>query len=428
MNKKVLALLSMGHAATDINQGALPMMLAFLQPVLALSQLQIGAVMLAFNLSSSVIQPVFGILSDRFSAAYLIPIGCLLAGLGMAFTGYAPNYPLLLLIALASGLGVAAYHPEGSKFSRFASGPRKASGMSLFSVGGNFGFAAGPALATLFVGLAGLSGSLGFLALNGVMALVLWFYLRAITSLSPGTAEFPAPVGARPEAANAGKPEAGKPGAEKLEAGNPGAERRAAGKLAVGRVVVPVVLLVLVIIMRTWVHLGIVTFLPQYYVHYLHHSETYAATLTSLFLLAGAFGTLVGGPAADRWGLKTIIVASMAAMVPLLFLFGQARGFWVPVVVVLAGFTVVSTFSVTVVLGQELLPNNVGLASGLTLGFAIGTGGIGATLLGWIGDHWGLPAIFHTMIIFPVIGLMLALFLPGQEEISERKAATASSS
>lgn len=397
MNKKILALLGAGHAVTDLNQGALSMMLAFLQPVLSLSQVQVGVAMLAFNLSSSVIQPVFGIFSDRFRAAWLIPLGCLLAGLGMAFTGFAANYPLLLMAALLSGLGVAAYHPEGSKFARFASGPRKASGMSLFSVGGNLGFAAGPVLATLFFGLMGLAGSAGFFALNGIMALILLIFLPAIT----GTGAAPPPPAAGVENAARKAPE--------LSAAMIG----------------PVVVLVLVIIMRTWVHFGLVTFLPQYYVHYLHHSEKYAASLTSLFLLAGAFGTLAGGPAADRWGLKTVIVLSMASMVPLLYFFVHSSGIWTPVVVVLSGFALISTFAITVVFGQELLPNNVGLASGLTLGFGIGAGGVGATLLGWVADHWGLPAIFQAMIIFPVIGLLLALFLPGRDELARRRATTA---
>lgn len=402
MNKKVLALLGTGHAVTDLNQGALPMMLAFLQPVLALGQLQVGAVMLAFNLSSSVIQPVFGIFSDRFRAAWLIPLGCLLAGTGMALTGYAPNYPFLLLAALISGLGVAAYHPEGSKYARFASGPRKASGMSIFSVGGNFGFAAGPVLASSFFALAGLAGSAGFFVLNGVMAVLLWISLSFVTAPA-NVAAGPLPsAGARPKAAGS--------------------------RLSTGKVVAPIVLLVLVIIMRSWIHLGLITFLPQYYVLYLHHDKTYAAALTSLFLFAGALGTLVGGPAADRWGLKTIIVSSLTAMVPLLYFLEHAGGLWVPVIIALAGFALISTFSVTVVFGQELLPHNVGLASGLTLGFGIGTGGIGATFLGWIADHWGLPAIFNVMIIFPVIGLLLALFLPGREELSRRKVAMVSRS
>lgn len=400
MNKKILALLGAGHAVTDVNQGALSMVLAFLQPVLTLSQLQVGVVMLAFNLSSSIIQPVFGIFSDRFQAAWLIPVGCLLAGLGMAFTGFSHSYPILLLAALISGLGVAAYHPEGSKFARFASGPRKASGMSLFSVGGNLGFAAGPVLATLFIGLAGLAGSSGFFALNGIMALMLLVYLPAITGTRTGAT-------APPPASTV-----------EIEAGN-------IRRLSAARVIAPVALLVLVIIMRTWVHFGLVTFLPQYYVNYLHHSESYAAALTSLFLFAGAFGTVAGGPAADRWGLKSILVFSMASMVPLLYFFVRLSEAWIPLVVVLSGFTLISTFAITVVFGQELLPNNVGLASGLTLGFGIGAGGVGATLLGWVADHWGLPAIFHVMIIFPVIGLLLALFLPGREELTRRKAAMA---
>jgi len=405
MNKKALTLLGAGHAVTDVNQGALPMMLAFLQPLLALSQFQVGVVMLAFNLSSSVIQPAFGIFSDRFRAAWLIPLGCLLAGLGMGLTGYTASYPLLLLAALVSGLGLAAYHPEGSKFARFASGPRKASGMSIFSVGGNFGFAAGPVLVTFFVGLAGLAGSAGFFVFSGIMAVLLWIYLPSVTGTPAGAKEsLPPPAGARPATGGA----------------------RELPELNAGRVIAPVVLLVLVIIMRTWVHFGLITFLPQYYVHCLHHDQTYAATLVSLFLFAGALGTLVGGPAADRWGLKTVIISSLAAMVPLLSLFGRASGVWAPVTVALAGFALISTFSVTVVFGQELLPHNVGLASGLTLGFGIGTGGIGAAFLGWVADHWGLPAIFHVMLIFPVLGLLLALFLPGREELSRRKAAMAS--
>ncbi len=392
MNKKILALLGTGHAVTDINQGALPIILVYLQPVFALNQLQVGMVMLAFNLSSSVIQPVFGILSDRFRAAWLIPVGCLLAGLGMAFTGYSPSFSVLLLAALVSGLGVAAYHPEGSKYARFASGARKASGMSLFSVGGNVGFAAGPVLAGFFYGLAGLQGSAGFLILNGTMALLLWLFLPAITGMQRN------------------------PGAMLPPAG----QKTAKPAPPAAKVIVPVILLVMVVIMRSWIHFGIVTFLPQYYVHYLHQSEAYAASLTSIFLLAGVIGTLTGGPAADRWGLKNIIVGSMAIMIILLYLFTRVDGVLAIVLVFLAGFAVISTFAVTVVFGQELLPHNVGLASGLMLGFAIGMGGVGTTLLGWVADLWGLPSVFQVMMLFPVIGLALSLLLPSRAEMASR--------
>lgn len=397
MNKKVLLLLGTGHAITDISQGAIPMVLAFLQPVLGLSQLQVGIVMLAFSITSSIVQPVFGVLSDRFRAIWLIPLGCLLAGLGMSFSGLSPNYHLLLTAALFSGLGVAAYHPEGSKFARFASGPRKASGMSIFSVGGNLGFAVGPVLALFFYGLAGLNGTLGFLALNGAMAVLLWANLPAISNQEAHN---------RPD----------------YTTGHDGVAEKTA-RLDLKKMGLPVLLLILFVINRSWMHLGLVTFLPQYYVHYLHQSEAYAAILSTVFLFAGVFGTLAGGPAADRWGLKSVITGSMVLLIPLLYLFVHLQGIWVTIVMALAGFAMISTFAVTVVLAQEMLPNNVGLASGLILGFAIGLGGVGTTLLGWLADQWGLPAVFKMMVLFPVVGLVIAVFLPGTRELSRRQSA-----
>lgn len=391
MNRKMLALLGFGHAITDINQGALPIILTLVQPLFGLSQTQVGLAVLAFNLSSSVIQPVFGIMSDRFRAAWLVPLGCLLAGLGMGLTGLSPNYFWLLLAALLSGIGIAAFHPEGSRFARFFSGWRKAAGMSLFSVGGNLGFAFGPLLASLFYEAAGLKGTLGFVAINGMMAVVLW---TSIPRLEP----VKAPISEAP--------------AVRKDRGVPGK----AGVIK-PRLVRALVLLVLVVIMRSCVNLGVSTFLPQYYVHHLHQSPLLAAVMTSVFLLAGAVGTLVGGPLADRLGLKTVIVGSMAAVLPLLYLLTVASGAWSVVVVAVTGFAVISTFAVTVVLGQELLPNNVGLASGLTMGLGIGMGGVGTALLGWVADHLGLPAVFHVMLLFPLLGLLFALFLPGRREL-----------
>lgn len=380
-NKKILALLGMGHAITDVNQGALPVILTFLP---YLTQLKVGVVMLAFNVSSSVIQPLFGIMSDRFKAPWLIPLGCLLAGFGMASTGFTNSYFMLLLAVLISGLGVAAYHPEGSKFARFASGERKASGMSLFSVGGNIGFAIGPILASFFCKAFGLYGTLGFLLINATMALFLLSFLPRIKGLQPSDA--------------------------KISSGKKSKDPRVL--INSRKVLFSVILLLFIIIMRSWTHLGIVTFLPQYYVRSLHYGHTYAAGAVSLFLFAGAIGTLVGGPLADRWGLKRVIVLSMLTLIPLCFLLPYLREEWLLLVVGLSGFAVIATFSVTVVFGQELLPHHVGLASGLTLGFGIGMGGVGTTLLGWIADHFGLQTALHTLVLFPTIGFILSLFLP----------------
>jgi FSR family fosmidomycin resistance protein-like MFS transporter len=392
----MLALLGTGHAITDINQGALPIILTFMQPLFGLSLLQVGLAVLAFNVSSSLIQPIFGVLSDRFQAAWLVPLGCLTAGLGMALTGFSHDYKFLLLAALLSGLGVAAYHPEGSKFARVFSGQNKATGMSLFSVGGNIGYAVGPLLAGLFYELAGTRGTLGFLLINGIMSLPLWASLPKLTA-GPEAAG-PAPAGR----------EQGTVGIADIDT--------APGKIA-PRAIAAIVLLVMVVIVRSFINQGVVTFLPQYYVRYLHQSQVLAAVMISVFLFAGAIGTLVGGPLADRLSLKTVIIGSMAGLLPLLYLFNLFSGIWGAIVIALAGFVMVSTYAITVVFGQELLPHNVGLASGLMLGFAVGAGGVGATLLGWVADHLGLPAVFHAMVLLPLIGLLLALFLPGRQEM-----------
>jgi MFS transporter, FSR family, fosmidomycin resistance protein len=155
-----MAALSSGHLAADLAQGALPALLPYLVVKFDLSYTMAAALVLAATVSSSIVQPAFGLWSDARGALWLLPAGVLLAGAGMAAATVAPNYPLLVVAVLVSGLGVAAYHPEGSKFASYVSGARRASGMSLFSIGGNMGFALGPlvasfAIVTLGLGLEG---------------------------------------------------------------------------------------------------------------------------------------------------------------------------------------------------------------------------------------------------------------------------------
>src|SRR4029453_13970968 len=139
-----MALLSSGHMATDFANGALPALLPFLKERFSLSYTAVGAVILASQASSSLIQPLFGFWSDRRGAIWLLPAGVAVAGVGIAIAAEAPSYSLVILLVLVSGFGSAAFHPEGSKFAGFVSGRKRASGMSLFSIGGNLGFALGP--------------------------------------------------------------------------------------------------------------------------------------------------------------------------------------------------------------------------------------------------------------------------------------------
>jgi len=175
-----------------------------------------------------------------------------------------------------------------------------------------------------------------------------------------------------------------------------------------------------IVMARSWTQMGLLSYIPFYYIDHLKGDPIYAGKLVSAFLLGGAVGTLAGGPLADRWGHRFYISLTMALAAltfPLIFLLEQY-----PVLLSLAlfwmGAILVSTFSVTVVMSQKLLPRNLGIASGLTTGFAIGAGGIGVTLLGVVADRYGVPFALKSIFIFPVIGFLLTLTLryPVREE------------
>ena len=161
MNWKALAILSIVHLITDVNQGALPALLPFFKESLNLSYTMAGGILLFGNLTSSVIQPFFGYLSDKRSLGWLLYAGPFIACLGMAATGLMPSYLLLVICVIICGFGVASYHPEGFKTAYFFTGEKKATGMSIFTVGGNLGIALGPILSLFLVTIYGLKGTIG---------------------------------------------------------------------------------------------------------------------------------------------------------------------------------------------------------------------------------------------------------------------------
>jgi MFS transporter, FSR family, fosmidomycin resistance protein len=375
-NLKILLVLSFGHLATDICQGALPAILPFLKAKLLLSYAMTGAIMLASNLTSSVIQPLFGYLSDKRKKAFLLPLGCLTAGLGLSLLHMPDHYECVLLLVMVSGLGVASYHPEGFKTARLFTGDKMATGLSVFTVGGNMGFALGPIVALFIVTHLGLNYLPLMLIFSLIfISLLLWTW----TSLSH----------ARPVAASKG-------------IASNGASR--AAYRSVG-------LIVATVIMRSWTHFGLMTYIPFYFIDYQKGDPLYAGTLVSSFLVGGAVGTLAGAPLADRWGYKRYLILSLAlttALFPLIFV---VQGIALFVVLAAVGMTLISSFTVTIVMAQELLPGNLGIASGLMVGFAIGTGGFGVTVLGIVADHFGVPMALKSIMLLPLAGLLISLLI-----------------
>ena len=374
IDKRAMTLLSAGHLGTDFANGALPALLPFLVDRFGLSYTLAATLILASAVSSSVIQPLFGLWSDRRGALWLLPAGVAVAGIGIALAAAAPSYWLVCVLVVVSGLGVAAYHPEGSKFAAYASGRKRASGMSLFSVGGNLGFALGPIVATPLVVAFGLRGGL----LLALPCLAIAAALLAAVRFLGGFV----------------------PDAEQRARQAAGEDRRGAMALLLG-----------VIAFRSLAWFGLVTFVPLWEVS-LGHSKAHGNHLLALMLLTGGLGTIVAGPLADRFGRRPVLLASLVATGPLILAFVVVGGIPGAIALALVGACVIGTFGVTMVMSQEYLPRHIGMASGLSIGLSIGLGGVAAVALGALADAVDLRAALYVCAAAPLVALALALPLP----------------
>jgi FSR family fosmidomycin resistance protein-like MFS transporter len=382
---KLIGLLALGHFVIDANQGALPAILPFLKSAHGLTYAQAGAIVLIGTITSSVIQPVFGYLADRAARRWLLPLSMCFAGVGLGLLGMAPGYATLLALILVMGMGIASYHPEGYRTATSVAGERKATALSWFSLGGNAGIAVGPPIMTVLVTTFGLGGSLWMIVPSLLMALLL---VAALPGLSRSVAQ----ATVRREAQGRNMP-------------------RAMG------------LLIAVVIVRSWTSTGFSTFVPFYYVDHLGADPRLVGPLLFVFLGAGAVGTIIAGPLADRFGARPFMTWVLVATTPVGILFMLTGGGPLAfVALALFGAILVSTFTITVVLGQAYMPRSPGMASGLIVGFAVGAGGLGVTVLGWVADRWGLPAALWISALLPLAGVALGFFLPAPPDRADARA------
>ncbi|SDF78633.1 MFS transporter [Sporolituus thermophilus] len=368
-----LFLLSAAHGVTDLSQGALLVALPYFKAKFGLSYAQVSAIALVQNLTSSVSQPLFGYFTDRKSRPWLMPAGCFLSGAAMVASLLAPAYWLVLTFTALCGFGVAAFHPEGAKSANRLSGAAKGKGVSLFAVGGNAGFAVG----SLFMAFLLADDRADRLLLYLLPFIVLAVLLYRLTKLLPRQ--------------------------------SPDRVAVAGGlKAAVSS---PVLIILGIVFLRATVTAGISTFLPLYYVSFLHGDPLYASSLLTVYLAGGAVGTLFGGILSDRLGSKRVMVWSILPVSVLLFMFKSVEGWIVFVVLVVASALLSAAFASSLVLAQNMLPGNVGMASGLTIGFSVGLGAMGVLALGRVADSYGLPIVFDVLTVLPVAAFVLALFM-----------------
>ncbi|NPV92689.1 MAG: MFS transporter [Firmicutes bacterium] len=378
MKHRYVWLLSAGHMFTDLNQGALPAILPFL---ILESNMNYGAaagLVFAANFASSIVQPLFGHFADKISKPWLMPVGVLMAGLGLAAVGFLSNYWFLFAAVTISGIGIAAFHPEAARMANRVSGEKKGTGISIFSVGGNAGFALGPVISTTALLLCGLKGTLVLIVPAAVMAAALALQAKKLQEFQVLT----------------------------KSQGNTDSSVNTADEWG------PFSRLTVVVFCRSAIFYGLNTFLPLYWINVFQQSKAVSGTALTILFTVGAIGTLFGGRIADRFGYIKVIRVGFALLLPLLLFFTKIDNVALATLLLIPiGLSLFAPFSPMIVLGQKYLPNRIGLASGVTLGLAVSVGGITTPILGWFADHYGLLQAMNLITYVPVLAIIMALTL-----------------
>ncbi|MFC5060566.1 MFS transporter [Saccharothrix xinjiangensis] len=361
-----VTLLSVGHACVDVYQGSVAALVPFLVSERAYPYAAAAGVVLAASLLSSVVQPLFGVLTDRRSVPWLLPVSTLAAGVGIALCGLTGQYALTLAVVALSGVGVAAYHPEAARVARIA-GRGDDRAMSWFSLGGNLGFAAAPLLVSGVVGTGGLAAS-PLLVLPAVAGAL----LCAAALRSTGRRQ--------PPGADASRSPAGRD------------DRASFARLSAA------------IACRSVVFVGLGTFISLHAGQQVGGATAVATTALFLFYAGGAVGTVLGGRLAGRFGRLRVVRWSYALTAPAVAGAVLVPG---PLLLLFAAVTAVGLsvpFSLHITLGQDYLPRHPGTASGVTLGLAVSVGGVAGPLVGALADATSLRVALVPLIALPALG------------------------
>jgi MFS transporter, FSR family, fosmidomycin resistance protein len=369
-----VAVLSIGHGIHDLYGGFLPSLLPRLIEVLSLSTTSAGLLAIVMQLPS-LLQPLIGHLSDRLSLRYFIIFAPAATGIAMSLTGVMPTYGLIVLLLLFAGLSSATIHAVGPVMISRLAGDRLGRGMGLWMVGGELGRTLGPIIAVSALAVLGLKG-LPVLSLIGICATgVLYFRLKDV---SARTATERQPL----------------PWRDALKKMRP--------------VLIP---LSGVLLGRALLIAALTTYLPTFLSS--EGSQLWMAG-ASLSILegAGVLGALVGGSVSDRIGRRRVIAASILVPSLLMFAFLGVAGWLRIVLLVLMGFSALSSGAVIMALVQETFPQNRALANGTYMALSFALRSVGVLVLGILGDSIGLRDSYYVCCGVSLLGLPLVARLP----------------
>jgi MFS transporter, FSR family, fosmidomycin resistance protein len=379
----ILFAISFVHLLNDSMQAVIPAIFPILEKSMGLTFTQLGWIAFTLNITSSVMQPIVGWYTDRTTSPYLLPFGMMASLIGMLGIAFADSFYMIIISVIGIGLGSAVFHPEGSRVAYMAAGNQRGLAQSIYQVGGNSGTSLAPVMTALVFVPLGQFGAVWFTSFAAVAIFVL-FYVSGWYAKQ--LAHFPR---------------------VKKQTG----EKKAIDKKRKNQVIMAMALLVFLVFGRSWYFSGISNYYQFYLINDYGLTIRQAQIYLFVFMASGVLGTFFGGPIADRLGKRNMIFWSMVGTAPLALLLPHV-GLWaIAPLFFLIGFILNTSFSVTVVYAQELVPGRIGMVSGLIVGLAFGMGALGSVVLGKVAD---VTSISYTMLLIsflPLLGL-LTVMLP----------------
>lgn len=381
LSNRPLMMLMLGHFTVDMYVGLLVVLYPLLIAKYQINLQTVGLVSLAYSGMASISQPLFGWLADR-RGTRLIGLTMMWTGITFALLGLVPSFPMLLLLAGASGIGSGAFHPLGALAAADLIPPGQRNlAMSIYVTGGTVGVALGPLIGALIFTVFGTTGTLFMLLPGLLIGLVL---LRDA-------------------------------GQNRLKAKQPRStlENHVRPNLHPPVAVIPLIMVILMMMMRAWTLSSLQSFIPAWY-ESMGYSAAFYSTMTTTLIMASAIGSIWCGTLADRFGRRSIVLASLIFSIAPIFLFAHFPGPFGYVNAALIGLSAASTGPLMLVMAQQLMAGRAGLASGLILGLGFVTGALGVPVTGWIADQFGMVIAIETQIPLVIITIIMALFLPSE--------------
>lgn len=382
---KILIAISFCHFLNDVIQSLIVAIYPLLKDSLTLNFAQIGLITFVFQATASLFQPFIGYYTDKKPQPFSLVIGMGFTCTGLLLLSHAQNFETVLFSVAIIGTGSSIFHPESSRIARAAGGGKHGFAQSLFQVGGNCGTALGPLLAAFIILPYGKT-SISWFAILAMLGMIILFhigkwYKQAHLKPKAGTTD--------PRIHHTNLPQY--------------------------KIIFAVAILIILIFSKYFYTVSI----SSYYIFYLMHAFEISVQSAQIylfaFLFASAAGTIIGGFVGDRYGRKLVIWISILGALPFALMLPYANLFWTLILSLIVGFIISSAFSAILVYAQELIPGKVGTVSGLFFGFAFGTAGISAAILGKLIDIHGIEFVYKLCSFFPAIGLA-TWFLPDVEK------------